>query len=294
MRGLLFLALLASVFLTALLRADCAEDHRSNKSSGILVTDFTVSGTTTLSSTVLAGITGRLTGSCFDEDSEEMEERVRALFQDLGYVGAEVKSVRFKPGDPLGIPKPVTLEAEVMEGPRYKIGAISFLENHALSSARLRQEFPLKKGDLFERAKVASGLESLRKLYSSNGFLDFACIPDTRDLSNATMSLIITVLEGPQYHMGKLEILAKNELAARLQAEWKLAEGAIYDSTYINRYVEENHGLLPEGFTAGDVLKGYDCPEALVNIRLVVDPAEDTSRYLPKNVPCEAAHDNSK
>jgi hypothetical protein len=99
-------ALFAAVFLSAsFVSAQCVNDHRSNKNAGILITDFTITGTETISATDLAAITGDLIGSCFDEDSEEMGERVRASFQDRGYFKVEVKSLNFKPRDPLGVPK---------------------------------------------------------------------------------------------------------------------------------------------------------------------------------------------
>ena len=64
----LFFALL---FSSAFLAAECTNDHRTNKNGGILVTDFTISGTQTIGATNLARITTAFIGSCFDEDSEE-------------------------------------------------------------------------------------------------------------------------------------------------------------------------------------------------------------------------------
>lgn len=282
------------IFLSAsFLPAQCVNDNRTNKNAGILVTDFTISGTQTISATDLARITGDLIGSCFDEDSEEMEERVRALFQDRGYFKSEVKGLRFKPRDPLGVPKPVTLEGEVSEGARYRLAEITFVQNHAISSQKLREQFPLKKGELFERGKVASGLESLRKLYGTQGFLDFTAIPDTKFGSNATVDLNLSINEGPQYHMGKLETVADKEVAAKLHAEWKLAEGDVYDYYYIEQFLETNRDSLPRGFSRANVHTIQNCPDAVVEVRLLVDPAKDTSQAEPKNVPCED-HDVSK
>jgi outer membrane protein assembly factor BamA len=275
-------------------RAQCVNDRRSNKNAGILISDFTITGTQTISATDLARITSDMIGSCFDEDSEEMEQRVRASFQDRGYFKVEVKSLRFKPSDPLGVPKPVTLEGEVSEGARYKLAEITFVENHAFSSEKLRQQFPLKRGDLFGRDKVASGLQRLRKLYGTHGFLDWTAVPETTFGSNATTNLNISVQEGPQYHMGKLDTVADKEVAAKLRAEWKLAEGDVYDHTYIDRFLETNRDLLPLGFSRADVQTIQNCPDALVEVRLMVDPAEDTSHPEPKNVPCEVHHDVSK
>jgi outer membrane protein assembly factor BamA len=287
--------LFVTLFLSAsFLPAECVNDHRSNKKAGILITDFTITGTQTISATELARITGDMIGSCFDEDSDEMGERVRASFQDRGYFKVEVKSLRFKPRDPLGVPKPVTLEGEVSEGPLYKLGEVMFVENHAFSSEKLRQQFPLKVGDLFERGKVASGLVSLRKLYGTQGFLDFTAIPDTKFASNATASLNISIVEGPQYHMGKLDIVADKEVAGRLRPEWKLTEGDVYDQTYIDEYLQTNRDLLPLGFSRANVHTIHNCPDAVVEVRLIVDPAEDTAHAEPKNVPCEDHHDVSK
>jgi outer membrane protein assembly factor BamA len=285
----LFFALLVSA---ASLSAECVNDNRSNKNGGILITDFTINGTRTISTTDLAGITSDMIGSCFNEDSEEMEERIRASFQDRGYFKAEVKNLRVKPSDSLSIPKPVTLEGEVSEGVRYTLGEITFIENHAFSSERLREQFPLKRGDVFKRDKVASGLGSLRKLYGTRGFLDFTAIPATNLGTNGTASLDIAIQEGRQYHMGKLDIVADKEVASRLRGEWKLAEGDVYDQTYIYRYLEANRDLLPMSFSTDNVQRSQNCPDALVGVRVIIDPDEDTSHAEPKDVPCKEPPDS--
>ena len=282
-RALFFAVLFSSAFLPA----ECTNDHRTNKNAGILVTDFTISGTQTISATDLARMTTAFIGSCFDEDSEEMEERLRASFQDRGYFKVEVKSLRVKPRDPLGVPKPVTLEAEVSEGLRYRLGEIAFVDNHAFDADTLRREFSLKTGEVFERDKIARGLEGLRKLYGSLGFLDYIAIPETRFDSNATTSLAITFEEGPQYHMGKLDIVAAKEAAARLHAEWKLPEGAVYDNNYIDHFLGDHRALLPVSFSRENVQIFQNCPDALVEVRMIIDPAEDKATSLPKNVPCK-------
>jgi hypothetical protein len=68
----------------------------------------------------------------------------------------------------------------------------------------------------------------------------------------------------------------------------------VYDASYVDRYIETNRDFLPEGFGRNDVQITTDCPKALVAVRLVVDPAEDSSRVQAKNVPCEESHDKTK
>ena len=48
-------ALFITLFLSAsFLPAECVNDNRSNKNAGILITDFTITGTQTISTTDLA------------------------------------------------------------------------------------------------------------------------------------------------------------------------------------------------------------------------------------------------
>jgi outer membrane protein assembly factor BamA len=294
MRSQSIRVVLAVVCLTAWMRGQCAKDHRENPKAGILVTDFAIAGTQAVSATELAEITGSLIGQCFDEDPEEMSERVRAQFQDKGYFAVEVKSVHFEAGDPLGVPKPVKMEAEVAEGPKYKVGAITFIKNRVFTAERLRSEFPLKAGGVFERGKVASGLESLRKLYGTDGYLDATLIPETQLGSNGTAHLNLVIEEGPQYRLQKVEFVGKKEMTSRLQVQWKLEPGSVYDTTYLDQYIEGNREWLPEGFTRNDVQIVKDCPKALVEVRLVVDASEDAARSQAKDVPCEEKRNGEK
>jgi outer membrane protein assembly factor BamA len=108
------------------------------------------------------------------------------------------------------------------------------------------------------------------------------------------VNLNITVDEGPQYHMGKLEIIAAKETAARVRAEWKLPEGDVYDTTYVDRFLDENRDLLPAGFSRASVETIQNCPDALVEVRLILDQAEAVSRPQPKDIPCEDRQDKKE
>ena len=288
--GVIGFLLVAFVLLAAFLRAQCTkdQDHRTVNNSGLLIADFTVTGTQTLSSDELTTIASELVGSCFDENSDELEERVRSLFKNRGYFNAQVKTLRIQPGDPIAVPKPVVLEADVLEGPLYRLAEIGFVGNHAFSTPALRSRFPLKKGDLFGRDKIANGLDALRDLYVSSGFIDFTAIPDTQNLSNATVILSVSVMEGQQYHMGELEIFARKEVADRLRTEWQLPEGAAFDLTYLDKYIGSNRSLLPPGFQREHMQLVRDCRNATVDVRLPLDATDPRSQSTPKNIGCDA------
>jgi len=102
------------------------------------------------------------------------------------YFHVEVKSLRVKPRDPLGVPKPVTLEGKWSEGPQYKLGQVSFVQNRAFTAEELREQFPIKKGALMERTKLAMDRKACANSVSRAAYLDYTSIPETTFSSHAT------------------------------------------------------------------------------------------------------------
>jgi outer membrane protein insertion porin family len=248
MRYVRFLSCLTAVaFLSVLAHAECREDHRSNKSAGVLITELTLSGTHSVRANSAAS--SDMMGSCFDENSEELAERIRYLFQNKGYFECEIESVRIRANDPLAVPKVASVEAVVSEGRRFRLGEIRFEGNHAFESSELRDKFSMKKGDFFARNEIGGGLEGVRDLYTAKGFIDIVMVPDVVKSSEGTLVLSINVTEGRQYHMGVLEIFAKKELAERLRTQWEIPEGAVFDLRYVEKFIAQNRLIRPAEFT---------------------------------------------
>jgi outer membrane protein assembly factor BamA len=292
-RGRVLPCLIVIAHLATFVHAECRKDHRSNKNAGLLISDLVLNGTHAVSSSELSRIAGDLAGSCFDENSEELQERIKSLFLDKGYFECQVENVRIKANDPLTIPKPVSVEATVSEGRRFKIGQVEFEGNHVFESSELRAKFPLKTGDVFARNKIGEGLEAVRTLYSPIGFIDFFLVPDVVKSSDGTLMLKVTVTEGRQYHMGKLEIFAKKELADKLRARWEIQEGALFDHTYIEKYINRNRTLLPAEFNGVNAQIVRDCRNSIVEVRLPVDGTDPRGQTVPKDIDCEEEQSSS-
>jgi len=296
-RGIWFFLILVCVASLPLgAAAQCAthRDYRTNKNSGVVVADATITGTSSLNSDELASIARASIGTCLDENSDDLAYFVKSLFQDRGYYSAKVSHLELKSGDPLANPKPVVMEAEVLEGSRYKLTRIQFMGNHAFTDAQLRSAFPMKNGEFFQRGKIVDGLNKLRELYVSDGFLDFATIVDDQALSDSTVVLTLKTAEGTQYHLGKLEIFAPTELADKLRAQWHMAEGAVFNRSYLLDYVRANHALLPANFVPQDMQVVRDCPNAMVEVRMLVDPILAASHPAPREVECEKTQPGSQ
>jgi hypothetical protein len=112
--------------------------------------------------------------------------------------------------------------------------------------------------------------------------------------SEGTAILSISILEGVQYHMGKLEIFAQKEAAESLLSKWELPEGAVFDRTYLDKYIGSNRSLLPPEFQREHVQIVRDCPDATVDVRLPLDAMDPRSQSLPKDSECGSPDNSSK
>ena len=277
--------------------------HRSNAQANpastekkILVESFVIAGTQNIGSAELAEITNSLAGRVLEDDPEILEQRVRALFQDRGFLKVNIDKLDIKPLDPLAAPKPVRLEAQVTEGPRCRLSTIEFTGNHAFTSEALRAKYPLKKGQLFRRSSIAGSLESMRELYGTKGFLDVTSIPQTSLDSSSSIKLAIDIDEGPQYHMDKFEVFGSPEVAQKLQVRWELLPGAVFDVRYLKTYLEQNRPLLPSSFIPGNGVEMItNCPDSTVSVHLHLKSESLHERQDEgKRVECPSQKDHAK
>jgi hypothetical protein len=110
------------------------------------------------------------------------------------------------------------------------------------------------------------------------------------------MKLNIVVEEGPQYRMDKLEVSASQEVADKLQVGWNLEPGAIFNSSYLKTFLEENHSLFPADFNQSNGVELIkDCPDATVSVRLsLTNEPQDGALNRTKPVECSDSKDDSK
>lgn len=270
----------------------CSPDRRTDPSAGVLISEVSFEGPA-ISSSELSTIKSHLAGGCFDEQADVIEQYVHGAFADRGFAEAEVENVTLTASDALAVPKPVILKADVTEGPRFRMGEIKFVDNHAVSTAKLRAAFPIKKGDVFQRPKIASGLKEIHKLYAPRGYSDLVFVPEIEFSSTGTVALKVVISEGPQYRMGELKVYAKKEISDRLASEWQLREGAVFNSNYPQVFVDKSRSV-PSGFSRQNIRLVRDCPAASVAVLLIVDQTDPKLQTLPKDVPCEKLDNGSK
>jgi outer membrane protein insertion porin family len=174
---------------------------------------------------------------------EEDTERVRSEFQNRGYFKVVVEDPKTQIHDtghtgfhiPLvqaGPGKAVDITMAVDEGDRYTLGGITFKNNKAFNNVKaLRSVFPIKDGEVFNRDKVAKGLESLRKAYGGEGYINFTSIPNTTfDEDKKLVFLEIDVDEGKKFYVRRIEFAGNTTTRDKvIRREIILEEGQPYN-----------------------------------------------------------------
>jgi outer membrane protein assembly factor BamA len=156
---------------------------------------------------ILASVTQKSYTGSFAEVKEEVEERLRNEWQNRGYFKVKVSS----DGNVLTVSpdrERIVLTVHIEEGPQYRLGQITFKNNRAITSAdALRNLFPIKDGEIFDREAISKGLNNLGKAYGQLGYINFTSIPNTTINKGArTISLDIDVDEGKQFVIRSIDI----------------------------------------------------------------------------------------
>ena len=174
---------------------------------------------------------------------EEDTERVRAEFQNRGYFKVLVQEPKTQIHDtghqgfhiPLiqsGPGKAVDITMPIDEGDKYTLGEITFKNNKAVpDAARLRPLFPIKDGDIFDRSKIAKGIDTLQKAYGQLGYINFTAIPNTTfDEEKKRVLLDIDVDEGKQFYVRRIEFQGNTTTRDKvIRREIVLEEGQVYN-----------------------------------------------------------------
>lgn len=134
--------------------------------------------------------------------------------------------------------KGIELNIPVEEGPIYLWDKSEWVGNEIRSASDLADALGMHKGDVANGAKIDKGLQNVARTYGHTGHLDARVNGEPEfDDASSRISYKITVIEGPQFKMGKLTIKGLEETDANsLSERWKLRNGEVFDSSYSDRF----------------------------------------------------------
>ncbi len=164
----------------------------------------------------------------------------------------------------------VALEIPVSEGEQYRLAGYDWSGNTLISSEELSKQITLKPGDLVNSNKLNHDLAQARRLFGKYG-REAATITPVPTFAQGAVTYSFGVKEGDLYLMGGLEIEGFDaETTRKLTESWKLAPGATYDRTYMQKFLISTlplaHGRQREWL----VLEQVDDRQKIVNVRLQI------------------------
>lgn len=218
----------------------------------VLISNLSLAGISQLSPADQLTIVTEIKSLCCRQNrTQEIKERILDAFQRRGYFKATVEKLEVTPVNEASLPQKVNVSASIDEGRQYRLKDVIFSDAKAFPNDQLRSQFPIADGDIFNVEKIRAGLDDLRKLYVSQGYLSFVPVPNT-DVDDATtsVSLRIDLDEGTQFRFGFLildGVEPQAGMGAKLTAAWKPYVGKVYDPKLVDQYWHEIAKLLPPG-----------------------------------------------
>jgi outer membrane protein assembly factor BamA len=183
-----------------------------------------------------------------------IEGKVLAVYQDRGYWRAKVSTkVTWVPGK--GAQRQMdALITAIDEGEQYWLKQVRWTGVTALPEEELIRLFPLRPWELMSRAKVTEGLETIRKLYASRGYIAYGATPQTEfDDANHSVSLTIAVQEDRPFHFRNLSIAGLDKAASQdLQRNWLQMREQLYSPDNLRGFFEKFFPGMRSGLDALD------------------------------------------
>ena len=160
---------------------------------------------------------------------------LKQVYEELGFLQAEFgePQIALLPGQQTPV---ITLTVPVQEGQKFQFAGAKFSGNTAVSASDLAHLVPLKPGDTANAIALQRALDGLPRLYGPHGYMAVTHKVEAH-LTGQQAAFEIAINEGPQYHMGELKLEGLAPAAEqKLQSQWQLAKGAVYDDTYKLQY----------------------------------------------------------
>jgi TonB family protein len=177
----------------------------------------------------------------------EIAERVRAAWQDSGYMKVQARGDAYVLTSGPDTER-IAITVHVDEDQQYRLDIIQFRNNKAIrDSVALRKLFPLKDGEVFDRAAVAKGLDNLGAAYRDMGYINFTSVPDIRfNEKRQTIAVDIDIDEGKQFYVRRIDIIGLEQPAFENAAKNLLVKrGDIYNQRLVDMFLKDEAALLP-------------------------------------------------
>ena len=140
--------------------------------------------------------------------TEEIVERARYTLQRDGYFKADVSLADMRSVNPA---ERMVVTLAIHEGQQFRLKKITFTGNKQIPESQLRQQFEIAHGETFDTEKIRKGLDQVRRMYFSRGYINFRPVVNTKaEEDSGTVTLQIDCDEGKQFHFASWRFTGGN------------------------------------------------------------------------------------
>lgn len=135
----------------------------------------------------------------------------------------------------------VDVDYAVSEGHVYRWAQAEWKGNASMGSSDLDTATTMKSNDLANGIKIDEAWLWVGRAYGRKGFIDAkVSAQPVFDEQSLLVRYRVTLLEGPQYHMGQFSVTGvPPDVAAKLKAHWRLLPGDIFDASYLQEFSKQ-------------------------------------------------------
>lgn len=187
-------------------------------------------------------------GGIFDNDYSRayvggfVESNLLPLYYERGYLRASFSPPKVTP-EMSPECKGLTVSMTVDEGSIYVWDKATWEGAEGLTAQELDAALGMRNREVANAVKIAKGLANVRKAFGRKGYIAARVRAETEfDDTARSVAYRFRVTEGPQYHMGDLNITGLlDEVATNnLRGRWRLLHKEVYDEGYIEEFVRKS------------------------------------------------------
>jgi outer membrane protein insertion porin family len=160
----------------------------------------------------------------------------------------------------------------VHPGAQYKVSGLEISGCKAVPADTLRSLVHLKAGETANPIQLEKDLEAIKQLYGTRGYVAANVrVESWPDDSRPIVQYLVRISEGDVYRMGDLKIHGlDSKTTSRLENEWTLRPGDVYDSSYPGRFLQQAYQEIGDWNTS--VHESVDEEDRTVDVVVRFDP----------------------
>jgi outer membrane protein insertion porin family len=234
-----------------------------------LVNEIEISGAEKISAKKLRkNIDLKINGPLSEDELEKGRQKIIDAYQAKGFTNIDVK-FHVETDEAHGTSRVIYT---INEGQKGVISAIRFEGNTKFKERILRKQMKTKgrtfysiidKSGRLDETQLEQDISAVREWYQDHGYIDVEVKEVRRERAKGKMTLVVVLVEGAQYHVGKLVITGtKVTTEQKVRALLKMKEGSVYSPKQIrddSKKIADAYGsggyvdlqVTPQGVPAG-------------------------------------------